>query len=119
MEKIFNDAFFAINKVVAFDKTWANGTGYYDGACKAELPEVAVGEYFRTVDPGTNRRILGLKVAQGQNVVVFERYSQSMGCSFVLVNNLPRGLSIDGWSGALNKEAFEIFTEGKIEPLVA
>lgn len=108
MRNAFNNAFYTAT-VVSYDKEWANGTGYYDHATQAELPEIEVGQYFRAIDPGTNRRILGLKIAENKNAVVFERYSQSTDNCFVLVSNLPRGIQIEGFGSSLSQEAFNNF----------
>ena len=110
----FRQAFFATSNVIAYNPEWANGTGYYDELTNAEISEVPVGEFFRTVDPGTNRRIIGLKLDEGKNAVVFERFSQCSEPGLVLVSNLPYGFKPEGFGSSLSIEAFQNFL-GKFE----
>lgn len=73
----FNEMFKLTKKTVEFDPKWANGTGYFDRATKAELPALKIGEVGKCVadfgDDRDNRRILIVKTRFG-NVVLFERY---------------------------------------------
>ena len=69
---LYNDDAF-VSKDIAYDPEWANGTGYYDGAVKADMAELGVGQVGRSRSPApNNRRILIVKTRYG-NVVVFER----------------------------------------------
>ena len=101
LDKLFNHFFFNAKNVVTFKKEWSNGTGYYNGLTSQEFPEIAFEDLFRTVDPYTNRRIIGMKLTEG-NAVVFERYSQSIGDRLVIVSNLPFGLKIEGFGSNIS-----------------
>lgn len=111
MDKAVSAKHFFNAKVITFNSEQSNGTGYYDGAAEDELPEIEVNGYFRTIDPGTNRRILGLKIEQGKNLVLFERYSQCSNSPFVLVCNKHYKLKIEGFSSAITEEEFDRFIQ--------
>ena len=64
-----------IHKDIAFDPQWANGTGYYDGAVKAKIPELEVGQVGRSIAPGENKRRILIMKTQFGNIVIFERYT--------------------------------------------
>lgn len=100
----FNEAYEAINVVVDYDASWANGTGYFDKAVKNQellnlLPDT--GMMAKSLDPN-NRKIIFLR-GIGGIVVVFQRYSE--GQNNVIVCNSPRvdwhlfNLSGGMWSG--------------------
>ena len=95
--------------LVEFDPAWANGTGYYDGACYAELPEIEPGGWFFCVDHSTNRRIIGKKLTHGKNIVVFERYTYDDTNMFVLVSNCPDGVTVKGFVSSIKKADLERF----------
>lgn len=92
---------------IPFNPKWANGTGYFNGAVKADLPELKIGEIGRSRAPlPDNRRLLLVKTPFG-NVVLFERYTPKtdadVGVPIVL--NMPDAVRISemiGTEGALN-----------------
>ena len=87
--KIFQRIFHEIQTEVPFDPSWANGTGYLDGAVSYPLPP---GEMVKTVD-SYDRRVILIGTRFG-TVVVFDRYrGQTDGG--VYVSNRPRSTTID------------------------
>lgn len=77
---------------LAYDSTWANGTGYYDGAASGvTAPKLDAGQVAACITPMPNNRkiiLIGLPSNQG-NLVFFERYTG--GASGVVVSNKPSG----------------------------
>ena len=74
-----------IEREVPFDPSWANGTGYMDGAVHFPL---SAGEVAKSVDPH-GRRIILIGTRFG-SVAVFDRFvDQTDGGTYVL--NKPRG----------------------------
>jgi len=68
----FNQLFADIDSTIVFDPAWKNGTGYYDGAVRADL-NLKPGERVKFEDDIDRRGIIiGTRFG---NVVVFERYS--------------------------------------------
>lgn len=85
-------------KTVQFDESWNNGTGYLDGAVRADLG-LAPGETATSTDPH-GRRIVFVGTRLG-NVVVFERYKDRD----VIVSNMPTVVSkITGARGDLSDD---------------
>ena len=83
----------AANRVVAFNESWNNGTGYFDGAVKDEtLADLESGIYTCNTG-GLNNRNLLIAVKCGKVYVAFERFSG--GDKGVLCYNSPRGESFD------------------------
>ena len=68
--RVFEQAFCGITNVITFDPTWANGTGYFDGAVKVPM---AIGAVAKSNDTA-GRRIILIGTRFG-TVVVFDRYS--------------------------------------------
>lgn len=83
--RTFYNCLAKINANIPFDPTWANGTGYYDKATKAEVLE---GTWCWSHDPSTNRFLVMIGTRFG-TVVVFERYSHGSKTP-VIVSNCPR-----------------------------
>ena len=96
--KQLNDIFNQASVItVEYDSNWENGTGYFDGAVKAEFPELKSGDRWKTTDPN-GRKIVGVKTPFG-NVVVFERYSNGD----IITNNTPRECSGVVRSGSMSE----------------
>ena len=86
---IFQRIFREIQTEVPFDPSWANGTGYLDGAVYHPLPP---GKMAKTID-NYDRRVILIGTRFG-TVVVFDRYrGQTDGG--VYVSNRPRSVAID------------------------
>ena len=84
--KIFQRIFHEIQTEVPFDPSWANGTGYLDGAVSHPLPP------GKTTD-NYDRRVILIGTRFG-TVVVFDRYrGQTDGG--VYVSNRPNSTTID------------------------
>ncbi len=100
--RVFYTCLAKIQTQVPFDPTWRNGTGYYDHACKIQIP---VGSWRWSHDSGSNRFIVLIGTRFG-TVVVFERYSHGSK-SPVIVSNCPKkGYTIwqmAGLNGQLNE----------------
>ena len=100
--RVFYQCLEKINTHIQFDPTWANGTGYYDSACKVGIPE---GTWCWAHDNTTNRYLVLIGTRFG-TVVVFERYSHG-GKSPVIVANCPRKgyviWQMAGLNGQLNE----------------
>lgn len=114
---IYHDPAFG-HKDIAFDPEWSNGTGYYDGAVNAEIPELQVGEIGRSRSPAANnRRILIVKTQFG-NVVVFERMTPAeddtiKGPITINMPDLVRHSEMIGTEGSLSMEQLvDIFGNG-------
>lgn len=106
------------HKDIAFNPDWSNGTGYYDGAVNAEIPELEVGEIGRARSPAqNNRRILIIKTQFG-NVVVFERMTPAedgtlKGPLAINMPDLVRHSEMIGTEGALTMDQLvDIFGNG-------
>lgn len=56
---------------VAYNPSWANDTGYFNGATKHKTQDV-----LKSVDP-TGREIYIIPVAGQSNIVIFRRYAES------------------------------------------
>ena len=67
--KIFQRIFQQIQNEIPFDPSWANGTGYLDGAVSHTLPP---GKMAKTID-NYDRRVILIGTRFG-TVVVFDRY---------------------------------------------
>ncbi len=83
--RVFYSCLAKIQGQVPFDPAWANGTGYYDSACKLMLP---VGTWGWSHDIATNRYIILIGTRFGA-VAVFERYRHGSKAP-VIVCNVPR-----------------------------
>lgn len=83
--RTFNRRYQEIEREIPFDPSWANGTGYMDGAVHFPL---TVGEVAKSVDPH-GRRIILIGTRFG-TVAVFDRFvNQTDGGTYVL--NKPSG----------------------------
>lgn len=107
-----------VQKDIEYNPDWNNGTGYFNGAVNAELPELEIGEVGRCKAPApNNRRILIVKTQFG-NVVVFERYTpkEDGALNGPLAINMPdlvRESEMIGTEGALTMEQLvNIFGNG-------
>lgn len=69
--ELFARVFNSIETVIPFERSWKNGTGYFNGAVNVKL---AVGEQAKAVCDDSARRIIMTGTPLG-TVVVFERYS--------------------------------------------
>lgn len=114
---IYNDDAF-VQKDIAYDLEWNNGTGYFDGAVKAVLPELEIGEVGRCKTPApNNRRILIVKTQFG-NVVVFERFTPKedgvlAGPLAINMPDMVRESEMIGSEGALSMDQLvNIFGNG-------
>jgi hypothetical protein len=78
------------DSVIEFNPAWKNGTGYFDGAVRADFG-LAPGKMARSYCPDSQRRIIVIGTPKG-NMVMFERYSSSVidRQSFVIVYNTNR-----------------------------
>lgn len=83
IQNTFATAFDSATKI-DFDPSWANNTGYFDGAVFHKLES---GKRAAAVDP-TGRRIIMVGTPLG-TCVAFERYTPDTGSSFVVVSNVP------------------------------
>lgn len=81
---VFLKRFDQITKEVAFSPTWANGTGYYDGAIKGLV--IGHGQVVRCYD-NTTDRLLIIVGCRGGNVVIHERYRQGKDGVYVKTDN--------------------------------
>ena len=87
--KIFQQVFRETKSEVPFDPSWANGTGYLDGAVNYPL---SPGEMAKTTD-NYDRRVILIGTRFG-TVVVFDRYrGQTDGG--VYASNRPHSTTID------------------------
>lgn len=124
--ELFNKFFDKIEVSVAFDPIWANGTGYFDHAVKADLG-LGTAQMAKAVDPD-GRRIIFIDTRLG-NVVLFERRSPAdEGTrSSTIVGNYPPAIRAFyagdfGIGGPLSLEGLEhllgdIQRIGKSNPL--
>lgn len=100
--RTFYECLAKINAHIPFDPTWANGTGYYNSATKAEVLE---GTWCWSHDPGTNRFLVLIGTRFG-TICIFERYSHGTK-SPVIVANCPRKgyviWQLAGLNGQLNE----------------
>lgn len=100
--RTFYECLAKIKNYVEFDTVWSNGTGYYDGACKVEIPE---GTWCWSLDAVTNRFLILIGTRFG-TVVVFERYQHGSKTP-VIVSNTPRKgyviWQMAGLNGQLNE----------------
>ena len=88
----FVTAFNSIANEVEFSPKFPNGTGYFNNLAEADLPDLQVGDLFKTTAPAPDsRRIIGVVTPVG-NVVFFERYTHGTGSPEVITLNMPRGL---------------------------
>lgn len=85
----FTLVFQEVEKTIAFEREWENGTGYFDGAVSAV--ELAPGQRAKSV-AGDGRRLIFVGTRLG-TVVAFERYSPigEERCN-VIVTNTPKGI---------------------------
>jgi hypothetical protein len=74
----------SVQKEVAFNIEWKNGTGYLDGIPNGITETLPEGQVYRCID-NFGRPMIITGTAAG-NVVVFARYKQSNG---VIVRNTP------------------------------
>lgn len=90
--RIFTEAFENLQKleeVIVFNPSWANGTGYFDGAVNEPLQP---GKIKATNDPSMRRLILiGTRFG---TIVVFDRFSNQTD-NGVFVTNAPNNSIID------------------------
>lgn len=85
----FNEAFKSA-KPVAFQLAWKNGTGYLDGSAYQVFEALEPSDRFCFMDD-FGRRGVGVIVANGHNLVVFERYApEGEERSKVFVSNVSR-----------------------------
>lgn len=83
----------AAGRVVAFNESWNNGTGYFDGAVKDEdLGDLEPGIYTCNTGAINNRNLL-IAVKCGKVYVAFERFTE--GQNGVICYNSPRGETYD------------------------
>lgn len=101
LQKTFEEVYAATADVIEFNASWANGTGYLNGATHVDLGDKAIAK--STDDTG--RRILLLKI-DGRVAVIFERYTPGHG-AFVLVSNAPSELRGIVPNGSLDLDAFQ------------
>ena len=74
---------------IDYDPSWANGTGYFNGAVSAELP--AAEGVWKTTDEH-NRKILIARLGE-ETLVLFERYTESMQLALhapAMMNSIAR-----------------------------
>lgn len=106
---LFDATYAAVKNKIPFDPTWANGTGYYNGAAVGKnAPQLAPGEMAISRSPEPNNRKIIFVGTRLGNIVVFERYSGgNMG---VYVMNVTPDLRMLGMlpTGAINFEAMEL-----------
>lgn len=89
-----------VRKEVAYDPSWANGTGYFDGAIAVPLKK---GEVARSLsDDG--RRIILIGTENG-TAVFFERYTPG-DSPLVIVSNLPQEVRSLIPNGSLSSDVF-------------
>lgn len=74
---------------VEFSSTWANGTGYYNGAVAGpDAPKLEVGQMVAANSPTPNdRKIIIIGTPLG-NLVVFQRYSGGEGDTHVFNSSI-------------------------------
>lgn len=83
-------------RTVPFNPEWNNGTGYLDRAATDNSLNLKKGEMVQSISVDekiadlNNRRILLIGTGNGDNVVVFERFTG--GIQGVIVSNTPRSL---------------------------
>lgn len=87
-----------VQKEVPFDPSWANGTGYFNGAALDTLPGVEVGEIVRSrANVGADKRRLLIVKTRFGNVVLFERYNAPDGVlTGPIVHHEPRLVKLMG-----------------------
>lgn len=94
---------------IPFDPEWNNGTGYFNGAVKADIPQLEVGEIGRSRSPTpNNRRLLIVKTPFG-NVVLFERFTptEEKPIGLPITFNMPEEVRVSemlGTEGAMDVE---------------
>ena len=87
--RTFNRRYQEIEREIPFDPSWANGTGYLDGAVHFPLPP---GDTAKSIDPH-GRRIILIGTRFG-TVAVFDRFvNQTDGGTYVL--NKPASPVLD------------------------
>lgn len=103
-KETFLKKFNEIEKVIPYDHSWANGTGYFNYASK--LVELKPGEEAKSVATAPDsRRIIFIGTPVG-TVVFFERYTDGTGSAFVVVVNRPKELTDLLPEGSQDQEAF-------------
>lgn len=97
--------------IIPFDNNWANGTGYFDGAVKADLG-LKPGELAVSTAGGEDLRKMIIIGTRFGNVVIFERYTpkDDGNENIVVVVNRPSKLSRFVKNGAMSTEHFEDLT---------
>jgi hypothetical protein len=83
----FNSALKAIKLERAYDPSWANGTGYFNGACNAE---VGVGVLVKSLS-SDNRNIILIGTPLG-TVAIFQHHTYAE----IVTINAPRALQATG-----------------------
>jgi len=83
----FLDAFTAISNEVTFNIEWNNGTGYFDFACHDKGIAFDDNGAAKAVS-NDGRKLIIVRLPNGKNVVVFERYCDGDR----ITHNPPRGL---------------------------
>ena len=100
----FVEAFNSITNEVEFSLKFPNGTNYFNGLAEADLPNLKVGDRFKTTAHAPDsRRIIGVVTPVG-NVVFFERFTHGTDSPEVIVMNLPRGLTGLYPSGSVSED---------------
>lgn len=82
------DSVFDKAKDIEYSSSWENGTGYLNGAVKATIDNLEVGEWGRCVD--TNGRKIIVRKENNVNIVFNERFVRGMG-TFLIVMHGDRG----------------------------
>lgn len=88
--RVFYSCLEKITESVPFDSSWSNGTGYYDGAVKAPVPN---SKWVWSYDPVTKRFIVLIGTKFG-TVVLFERYSHGSKAPVIVTNTPRKGYTI-------------------------
>jgi len=103
LQRAFELALENITAVVPFDPTWANGTGYFDGA--VDGLKLSIGEVVKSTCP-TGRRLIIVGTVLG-NVIVFERKAPGVG-RFMLTYNSHEALNLMLGGSALTLAQFHM-----------
>lgn len=108
LKQVFEDTL-VLARVIDFDPTWNNGTGYFD---KAVTVDIQAGDMAQATCPETNRRLLLVGTELG-TIVVFERYNPVNSKDYVLTTNVPPAYR-ELLNGALTQETLGRIINGEI-----